>query len=90
MLDVWTDETLWQNSMRIDTELSITLRLIQVVRAAIAVGWGVVVVLIKNKLRLRREAKLAKQNGTEPVVEKQSETTPDIEIQKEKSEERND
>lgn len=88
--DVWTDANFIEEFPSVEFEISVTLRLIQVVRMALAVGWGVVVVLIKNKLRLRREAKLAKQNGTEPVVEKQSETTPDIEIQKEKSEERND
>ena len=88
--DVWTDANFIEEFPSVEFEISLTLRLIQVVRMALAVGWGVVVVLIKNKLRLRREAKLAKQNGTESVIDKQSETTPDIEIQKEKSEERND
>ena len=88
--DVWTDANFIEEFPSVEFEISVTLRLIQVVRMALAVGWGVVVVLIKNKLRLRREAKLAKQNGTESVIDKQSETTPDIEIQKEKSEERND
>ena len=88
--DVWTDANFIEEFPGVEFEISVTLRLIQVVRMALAVGWGVVVVLIKNKLRLRKEAKLAKQNGTEPVIEEQSETTPDIEIQKEKSEERND
>ena len=38
--------------------------------------------VIKNKLRLRREAKLAKKNaGTQELPDEQSETTPDTEIE---------
>ena len=38
--------------------------------------------VIKNKLRLRREAKLAKKNAdSEQVPDEQSETTADIEIE---------
>ena len=53
---------------------------------ALAVGFGALSVLIKNKLRLRREARLAGKNGT---AAEQQETTDsiDIEIQ---AEERND
>ena len=88
--DVWTDANFIADKMSVDLEVSVTLRLIQVVRMALAVGWGVVVVLIKNKLRLRKEAKLAKKNGKTAAADEQSETTDDTQIENEKSEERND
>ena len=89
--DVWTDADFTADKMSIDLELSVTLRLIQVVRMGIAVGWGVLVVLIKNKLRLRREAKLAKRkSGEGPGAEEQSKNSTEIDLEISKSEERND
>ena len=81
-VDVWTDVDFTTGKMRVDLELSVTLRLIQVVHMALAVAFGALGVLIKNKRRLRREAKLAKKNaGAEPLPDEQSETTADIEIE---------
>jgi len=62
-VDVWTDIDFTANWMTVDTELSITLRLIQVVRAALAAGIGVLGVLLKRKKRLKKEAELAEKNG---------------------------
>ena len=90
-VDVRTDVDFTTDKMRLDTELSITIRLIQVVRAGLAVAFGALGVLIKNKLRLRREAKLAKKNGGQtPKPDEPSETTTEIDIEITKSEERND
>lgn len=90
-VDVWTDADFTTDKMRIDAAVSITLRLIQVVHAALAVAFGALGVLIKNKLRLRREAKLAKRTGgAELGPDEQSETTTEIDIEIKKSEERND
>ena len=63
-VDVWTDIDFTANWMTLETELSITLRLIQVVRAAIAAGIGVLGVLLKRKKRLKKEEELAKKNGS--------------------------
>ena len=84
-VDVWTDVDFTADNMRVDLELSVTLRLIQVVHMALAVAFGALSVLIKNKLRLRREARLAKKNA--PLTEQDTTDTIDIEIQ---AEERND
>lgn len=90
-VDVWTDVDFTTEKMRIDAELSITLRLIQLVHAALAVAFGALGVLIKNKLRLRKEAKLAKTNGgIDASAGEESKTTAEIEIEITKSEERND
>ena len=58
-VDVWTDIDFTSEQMQLDTELSITLRLAQVVHMALAVGVGALGVLIKNKRRLRKEKKEA-------------------------------
>ena len=81
-VDVWTDVDFTTDKMSVDFELSVTLRLIQVVHMALAVAFGALSVLIKNKLRLRREAKLAKKSAdAEQAPEEQSETTADTEIE---------
>lgn len=67
-VDVWTDVDFTTDKMHIDAAVSVTLRLIQVVHMALAVAFGVLGVLIKNKLRLRKEAKLAKKAGTTEQV----------------------
>ena len=81
-VDVRTDVDFTTDKMSVDFELSVTLRLIQVVHMALAVAFGALSVLIKNKLRLRREAKLAKKSAdAEQAPEEQSETTADTEIE---------
>ena len=60
-VDVWTDIDFAAEKMKIDAELSITLRLAQVVHMALAVAFGALGILIKNKIRLRREAKAEKR-----------------------------
>ena len=85
-VDVWTDVDFVADKTRIDAEASVTIRLLQVVRMALAVGFGALGVLIKNKLRLRREARLAKKNGAAAEEQKTTDSI-DIEIQ---AEERND
>ena len=81
-VDVRTDVDFTTDKMSVDFELSVTLRLIQVVHMALAVAFGALSVLIKNKLRLRREAKLAKKSAdAEQLPDEQSETTADTEIE---------
>ena len=50
--------------MKVDAELCITIRLIQVVRMAFAVAFGALGILIRNKLRLLREKRQARKNGS--------------------------
>lgn len=90
-VDVWTDVDFTTEKMRLDAALSITLRLIQFVHVGLVVAFGALGVLIRHKRRLRREAKLAAKNGGDGLnPEEQSDTTPEIEIEITKSEERND
>ncbi len=90
-VDVWTNVNFTTDKIQLDTELSVTLRLIQVVRAALTVAVGVIGVLIKNKRRLKKEEKLAKKNGEPPPdKDKQDEQTTDTEIEITKEEERKD
>ena len=89
-VDVWTDVDFTAEKMQLDAELSVTLRLIQVVHMALAVAFGVLAVLIKNKLRLRKEARLAKKNGGAAADDEQSETNTAIELEISRSEERKD
>ena len=85
-VDVRTEVDFTTDKTRIDAEASLTIRLIQVVHAALAVAVGALGVLIKNRLRLRREARLAGKNGAAPD-ERETTDSMDIEIQ---AEERND
>lgn len=92
--DVWTDVDFTKDRMELDAALCITLRLGQVVRAAFAVAFGALGIIIKNKLRLasekRRERKEAKQA---PDAAATAEGDPGIEEIKEQniqSEERKD
>ena len=61
-VDVWTDIDFAADKMKIDAALSVTLRIAQFVHVGLAVGFGALGVLIKNRLRLRREAREAKKN----------------------------
>lgn len=63
-VDVWTDIDFTESWLKLEFELSITLRLIQVVRAALSAGIGVLGVLLKRKKRLKKEAELAEKNDT--------------------------
>ena len=74
--------------MKIDTELSITIRLAQIVHMGLAVAFGALGILIKNKLRLRRDKKEAKRNQCEkPDTGKNIETNTQETIQAEERKE---
>ena len=57
-VDVWTQVDFEEKNMTLDAELSITLRLIQLLRVGVAMAFGVLAVFLKNKRRLKKEAKL--------------------------------
>lgn len=54
-VDVWTDIDFTADKMQLDAELSMTLRLIQLVHMALAVAFAALGILIKNRIRLRKE-----------------------------------
>jgi hypothetical protein len=87
-VDVWTDIDFAAEKMKIDTELSITIRLAQIVHMGLAVAFGALGILIKNKLRLRRDKKEAKRNQSEkPDTGKNIETNTQETIQAEERKE---
>ena len=61
--DVWTDSDFTADRMSLDFAVCITLRLWQFVHVGLAAAFGVLGVLLRHKLRARREAKLARKNG---------------------------
>ena len=61
--DVWTDSDFTTDQMSLDFALCITLRLWQFVHVGLAAAFGVLGVLLRHKLRARKEAKLLKKNG---------------------------
>lgn len=86
-VDVRTDVDFAAECMTVDAELSMTLRLAQVVHAALAVAFGALGVLIRHKLRLWKEKRLAKKNGGAAENPEEQADTIELEIQ---AEERND
>ena len=61
-VDVWTDVDFAADKMKLDAELSITIRLAQVVHMVFAVAFGALGILIKNKIRLSKEKRQNKKN----------------------------
>ncbi len=68
-VDVWTDIDFSAEKMMIDTELSVTLRLAQLVRAGLAAAFGALAILLKNRQRLRREARALKKQQADDNLE---------------------
>ena len=66
--DVWTDIDFARDKMKVDAALSVTIRIAQFVHVGLAVGFGVLGILIKNRLRLRREAREEKKRQRREAV----------------------
>ena len=65
--DVWTDVDFTADKMSVDFALCIVIRIGQVVRAGLAVAFGALKILIRNKLRLRKERRQAAKESQNPV-----------------------
>lgn len=65
--DVWTDVDFTAEKMNVDFALCIVIRIGQAARAGLAVAFGALKILIRNKLRLRKERKLAAKEAQNPV-----------------------
>ena len=87
-VDVRTDVDFTTDRMFIELELSVTLRLAQIVHAAFAVAFGALGVLIRHKLRVKKEAKLAKAADVAENEQENQPSSTDTEINQ--PEERND
>lgn len=64
-IDVWTDIDFTREKMLADVKLGITLRLIQVLHVAVVAGFGVLSVLIKNRIRIAKLRKAEKKQNKE-------------------------
>jgi len=84
-VDVWTDVDFCAEKTSLDAQLTITLRLAQLLRVALVIGFGVLCVLIKNKLRRRKELKAEKNENKNAAPENNKEEKTNI-----KAEERTD
>ena len=65
--DVWTDVDFTADKMNIDFALCIVIRIGQAARAGLAVAFGALKILIRNKLRLRKERRQAAKESQNPV-----------------------
>lgn len=65
--DVWTDVDFTADKMNIDFALCIVIRIGQAARAGLAVAFGALKILVRNKLRLRKERRQAAKEAQNPV-----------------------
>ena len=87
-VDVWTDIDFTEEKMKLDAEVSVTIRLAQVFHMAFAVAFGALGILIKNKIRLARENRQNRKNppaDNDEVINIENSTKENIQ-----AEERND
>lgn len=75
--DVWTDIDFMAEKPMIDFGLGIFIRIGQVFRVAFALLFGAIGILIKNRIRLRRERKAAAAEKTAELPENQEEIIKD-------------
>ena len=54
-VDVWTNIDFTGEKMFVESEISISLRIVQLLKVALVFAFGALGVLIKNRIRLRRE-----------------------------------
>lgn len=67
--DVWTDVDFTTERMSLDVGLALTIRIGQIFGVIFSIAFGALGILIKNKLRLRREKRLQMKDGaTRQVV----------------------
>ena len=88
-VDVWTDIDFSREKMFIETQFSVTLRLVQLLHVAIVAGFGVLCVLIKNKRRLSKEKKLLKKAESQATPSVEKENNKEINIQQEERKDSN-
>jgi hypothetical protein len=94
--DIWTNVDFTEDKTKIDFGLCVVIRIGQVFRTVFAIGFAALGILIKNKIRLRKEKKLNPEQESEPavkleagdvVIEVNNDTIKDKEEIKEKTQE---
>ena len=86
-VDVKTDIDFTEEKMKIDAELSATLRLAQFVHVGLAAAVGALGILLKNKRRLRKEAREAKKQqklDSDAVTQNTTDTQETIQAEERK------
>lgn len=76
-VDVWTDIDFTREKMLADVRLSITLKLVQVLHVALVAGFGVLGVLIKNRIRVARKRRAEKKQNKNTEINIQTEERMD-------------
>ena len=61
--DVWTDVDFISEHMKMDIGIATTIRIGQVLGVGLGIGFGALKILIKNKIRLRKEKRELKKAG---------------------------
>ena len=72
-VDVWTNIDFTGEKMFIEAEISISLRIVQLLKVALVFAFGALAVLIKNRIRLRRERKANINNSPGNNTDKNNE-----------------
>ncbi len=84
-IDVWTDVDFTAEKAKIDAELTISLRLLQLIHVALVIVFGAVPVLIRNRRRLAKEKRaIAKENKSLPTDNNTGETKENSDIEERK------
>ena len=76
-VDVWTDIDFTREKMLADVRLSITLKLVQVLHVALVAGFGVLGVLIKNRIRVAKKRRADKKQNKNTEINIQTEERMD-------------
>lgn len=74
-VDVWTRIDFNQESLFLEAELTVSLRLIQVLHAALAVAFGALPILIKNRRRITKEKRMQGKVNNNGAADKNREQT---------------
>ena len=61
--DVWTDVDFVSEEMRLDLGIAVTIRIGQVLGVGLGIGFGALWILLKNKIRLKKERRELKKAG---------------------------
>lgn len=86
-VDVRTDVDFVGEKMQLEAELIISLRLIQLVHVALAIVFGVLAVLIRNRIRIFKEKRAAKKENKNAAPDNNTKENAQTDI---KTEERTD
>ena len=70
--DVWTDVDFVSEKIRLDLGIAVTIRIGQILGVGLGLGFGALWILLKNKIRLKKERRELKKAG---LLEEDGQTT---------------